>query len=122
MRLSLLALYLTVCSDDNCRTARSYHQHRTVLSDSLVVHVNTHNGISSHLLSALHHLSHGNILCFDEHFLVLSAAAAEEISQAGHEILDDVGTDNGFASDYTFVFFYGVTLKGRSGCDYHNCQ
>ena len=102
-------------SDDDGRSAGGYHEHGTGLTDGLVVDVDAYDSVGTEDGSALHHLVDGCVLGLDEHFLVRAAAAAEEVGEACHEVLDSVGTDDGFARDDAFVLANGMSFDGWGG-------
>ena len=88
-------------SDYNCRSAGGYHEHRAVGADGLVVDVDAYDGIGSKSLSTLHHLLHGGVLGFGKHFLISACTTAYDVADAGKQVLEHVGTDNGFTCHYT---------------------
>ena len=97
--------------DDYGCSAGGHHEHGTIGSDGLVVDVDADNSISSKSLGTLCHLVHGRILGLDKYFLVRTAASAEEVGNACHEVLKHIGTNNDFACHHTLVFTDGATFN-----------
>ena len=68
--------------DDYCRTAGGYHEHLN-----------------------------GGVLGFGKHFLVSTSTTAYDVADAGKQILEHIGTDNGFTCHYTLILADSVTFN-----------
>jgi hypothetical protein len=67
--------------------------------NGFVVDIDADDGVGAQLCGLLLHLGHGDVLGLTEFAFVGGGAAADDVADAGEEVLEDVGAENGFAAD-----------------------
>ena len=80
-------------------------------NDGLVVDVDAYDGISSKSLGTLHHFHHGGVLGFGKSLLISACTTTYDVADASKQILEHVGTDNGFTCHKTLVLADGMTFN-----------
>ena len=91
--------------DCHCSAAGADHQHGTA-ADGLIIEIDADDGVCSHGTSLLLHLIQRNILCFAQFLLVRCGPSADDIADAGKEILEDIRSEDRFAADEAVILLY----------------
>ena len=88
-------------------------------AQDLIVNVHTHHGIGAQLGRPLLHFVQGLLAGVDELLLVGAGAAAEEVAEPGHKVLDEVHTGNDLTENNALIFRDTAALhRGGSGYDH----
>ncbi|MNN88757.1 hypothetical protein D3C81_2064820 [compost metagenome] len=78
----------------------------------LVVDVDADHGVGTQCLRALFELIEGDLAGPGQLFLVGTGAATDDVADAGEQILEDVGAEDGFAHHYAAVLANGLAFQG----------
>ena len=96
------------------------HEHRTTLSDSLIIEVNTNDSVSTKCFCMLLHFLNRGFFAFAQHLFIGFTASSDEVPDAGKEVFYEVSTDNCFSRDNSFILFDRTTFNGWGCCDNYN--
>lgn len=101
--------------DHHGGAADADHQHAAVLAHHLVVDVDAHHGVGPQRLGTLLELLEGDLPGPGQLFFVGAGATADDVADAGEQILEDVGAEDGFAHDDATVLANGLAFQGGGG-------
>ena len=98
-----------------CRAADADHQHAALSADRLVVDIDADDRVGTALRRFLLHLRERNFPRPLEFFLVGCRAPANDVPNAGEEILEYVGAQDCLAGYYAVVAMNRFTFDAGSG-------
>jgi SAM-dependent methyltransferase len=102
------------------RRARSAdHQHRAVPADRLVVQVDRDHGVRAETSRLLGQLLERDLLGAPQLALVRRGAAADDVADAGEQVLEDVRAEDRLAADDAEVADGGAAFDGGGGGEDH---
>src|SRR6185503_15557919 len=104
----------------NRRAAGRDHQHPVVRAEDLVVEIDADDGVGAERLRVRLELGDGEITRPFQLPLVGGRAAADDVADAGEDVLEDVRTENRLAGDDTEVFRNALSLDVGRGGDQHD--
>src|SRR5690606_18164042 len=95
------------------------HEHGTVPAHDLVVEVDADDRIGAEPAGLLFELPQRLVARVAQRPLVGAGAAADDVADAGEQVLEDVRADDHLADDEAEILGGGPALHGRRGGDDH---
>ncbi len=106
-------------SNGNRCAADAYHQHGALCADRFVVQVDADDRVGPEIPRLFGKLFKSDLARFLQFGLIRSGSSANDIANAGEEVLEDVRAEDGFAGDHAVVMSDGLAFDDRRGRQQH---